>query len=271
MLVAENYKKKILAEKNITFIGETMNSLELHKKKKGKLLIKSKVPIRTKEDLALVYTPGVAEVSQAIAADKRKVYDYTIKRNAVAVVTDGSAVLGLGNIGPEAALPVMEGKCVLFKELGKIDAFPICLATQDSKEIISIVKNISPTFAGINLEDISAPRCFEIEEALQDIGIPVFHDDQHGTAVVIHAALVNAAKVVGKKIEELRVVINGAGAAGISIAKLLTCFEINPHVCTSVKDVIVCDTKGAIYDGRPVDNVHKEWVAKRKRAHERHG
>ncbi len=237
-------------------------ALELHRKKKGKLAVRPKVKIKTRQDLSLAYTPGVADVSLAIAEDKKKVYDYTIKRNTVAVVTDGSAVLGLGNIGPEAALPVMEGKCVLFKELAGIDAFPICLDTQDTAEIIKTIKNIAPVFAGINLEDIAAPRCFEIEAALQGIGIPVFHDDQHGTAIVIHAALTNAAKVVGKKIEELKVVVNGAGAAGISVAKLLTCFEISEHVCTSVKDAILCDSKGIIYDGREVDNKYKEELAK---------
>lgn len=238
------------------------DALALHRKKKGKLAVKSKVPLKTQQDLSLAYTPGVAEVCLAIANDKKAVYDYTMKRNTVAVVTDGSAVLGLGNIGPEAALPVMEGKCVLFKELAKVDAFPICLATQDSEEIIRTIKNIAPAFGGINLEDIAAPRCFEIEAALQDLGIPVFHDDQHGTAIVIHAALTNAAKVVGKKIEELKVVINGAGAAGISIAKLLTCFEISEHVCTSVKEVIICDSKGIIHEGRQLDNRFKEELAK---------
>jgi len=243
-------------------MGLKEDALALHRKKKGKLAVKSKVPLKTMQDLSLAYTPGVAEVSNEIARNKKAVYDYTMKRNAVAVVTDGSAVLGLGNIGPEAALPVMEGKCILFKELAKIDAFPICLATQDNTEIIKTIRNIAPGFGGINLEDITAPRCFEIEAALQDLGIPVFHDDQHGTAIVIHAALTNAAKAVGKKIEELKVVINGAGAAGISVAKLLTCFEISEHVCTSVKDVIICDSKGIIYEGREMDNRYKEELAK---------
>ena len=238
------------------------DALALHKKRKGKLAVKSKVPLKTMQDLSLAYTPGVAEVCLAIAADKKTVYDYTMKRNTVAVVTDGSAVLGLGNIGPEAALPVMEGKSILFKELARVDAFPICLATQNNDEIIKTIKAIAPAFGGINLEDIASPRCFEIEAALQDLGIPVFHDDQHGTAIVIHAALTNAAKVVGKKIEELKVVINGAGAAGISIAKLLTCFEISEHVCTSVKEVIICDSKGTIYEGRELDNKFKEELAK---------
>ena len=243
-------------------MGLKEDALEFHRKKKGKLAVKSKVPIKTRQDLSLAYTPGVAEVSMAIAGNKRLVYDYTIKRNSVAVVTDGSAVLGLGNIGPEAAMPVLEGKAVLFKELAKIDAFPLCLDTQDTQAIIDTVKRIAPGFGGVNLEDIAAPRCFDVEAALQDIGIPVFHDDQHGTAIVMHAALVNAAKVVGKKIENLSVVVNGAGAAGLSIAKLLTCFEISEHVCTSVKDVILCDTKGAIYEGRELDNKYKEDIAK---------
>lgn len=237
-------------------------TLALHRKKKGKLSIKSKIPLKTRNDLSLAYTPGVAEVSLAIANDKKTVYDYTIKKNSVAVISDGSAVLGLGNIGPEAALPVMEGKCVLFKELGDIDAFPLCLATQDTEEIIKTVRHVAPVFAGINLEDISAPRCFEIEERLQDVGIPVFHDDQHGTAIVIHAALVNAAKATGRKIEDLKVVVNGSGAAGLTIAKLLTCFEINPKVCTSVRDLILCDTKGPIYEGRDLDNKYKIEIAK---------
>ena len=240
-------------------MGLKEETLELHRKKKGKISIKSKVSVKTRYDLSLAYTPGVAAISEAIAANKSSVYEYTIKGNAVAVVSDGSAVLGLGNIGPEAALPVMEGKCVLFKELGGVDAFPICLATQDTQEIIKTIKHIAPVFAGINLEDIAAPRCFEIEEALQSLGIPVFHDDQHGTAVVIHAALTNAAKVVGKKIEDLTVVVNGAGAAGITIANLLTCFEVNPNVCTSVKDVIVCDSKGIIHGD--VDNIYKKRLA----------
>ncbi len=237
------------------------DALDLHKKHTGKLEVKSKIPVENSETLSLVYTPGVADVSSTIAKDKKMVYDYTIKRNTIGVVTDGSAVLGLGNIGPEAALPVMEGKALLFKELAGVDAFPICLATQDTEEIIKTVKYLAPVFGGINLEDISAPRCFEIERALQDIGIPVFHDDQHGTAIVIHAALVNASKLVGKKIEDLKVVINGAGAAGLSVASLLGCFEISKNVCTSVKDIIICDTKGTIYEGRELNNKYKENVA----------
>ena len=237
-------------------------ALKLHKENKGKLATKSKIKVATKHDLSLVYTPGVADVCREIAANKNYVYDYTMKSNCVAVVTDGSAVLGLGNIGAEASLPVMEGKCVLFKELADIDAFPICLKTQDDKEIINIVKNISPVFGGINLEDIAAPRCFGIEEALLDLGIPVMHDDQHGSAIVILAALINACKVVGKQLEELKVVINGAGAAGTAVAKLLLCSGIGKNICTPVKDIIVCDSKGIIYDGRPDLNEYKKKMAK---------
>ncbi len=236
-------------------------ALSLHKTNKGKISTKSKLKISA-ENLGLVYTPGVAEVCREIASDKSRIYDYTIKSNSVAVVTDGSAVLGLGNIGPEASLPVMEGKCVLFKELAGIDAFPICLGTQDENEIIKIVKNISTSFGGINLEDISAPRCFAIEEALLDMGIPVMHDDQHGSAIVILAALMNAAKVVGKNIEDLKVVVNGAGAAGTAVTKLLLCLSIDKKICTSVKEIIVCDSKGIIYDGRGNLDKYKEQMAK---------
>ena len=237
-------------------------ALRLHRINKGKLATKSKVNVNTKEDLSLVYTPGVAEVCREIAANKNSVYEYTMKANAVAVVTDGSAVLGLGNIGAEASLPVMEGKCVLFKELANIDAFPICIKTQEDKEIISIVKNIAPAFGGINLEDISAPRCFTIEEALLDIGIPVMHDDQHGSAIVILAALMNATKVVDKMIDDLKVVINGAGAAGTAVTKLLLCLGIDKTICTSVKEIVLCDSKGIIYDGRADLNEFKAQMAK---------
>jgi|TARA_Y100000310_G_scaffold127024_1_gene126050 malate dehydrogenase (oxaloacetate-decarboxylating) len=232
--------------------------LKLHKDNKGKLEVRSKVSVKTKEDLSKVYTPGVAEVSEAIFKDKKKVYDYTMKSNSVAVLTDGSSVLGLGNIGPEAALPVMEGKCILFKEMADVDAFPICLDTQDEKEIINIAKNIAPGFGGINLEDISAPKCFEIEESLQDLGIPVMHDDQHGTAIVVLAALINAAKVVNKKIEDLKVVVNGVGSAGTAITKLLLCIDIDKKICTPVKEIILCDSKGIIYEGRlDLDEIKK--------------
>jgi malate dehydrogenase (oxaloacetate-decarboxylating) len=238
-------------------------SLEEHRRKRGKLEIVSKFPLKTKEDLSIAYTPGVAAVSSHIAGDKDSAYEYTIKGNSVAVVTDGSAVLGLGNIGPQAALPVMEGKCILFKKFAGIDAYPICLDTQDADDIVAIVKRISPGFAGINLEDISAPKCFEIERKLQDIGIPVFHDDQHGTAVVVLAALINAAKLAGKSFEYLRIVISGAGAAGTAVANLLTCFGMDEKVCRKVSDVILVDTKGIIYEGRKGLNPVKADIAKR--------
>lgn len=197
-------------------------SLNLHKKYKGKIEIKSKVSIKNRNDLSIAYTPGVAEVCKLIAKDKKAVYTHTIKANTVAVISDGSAVLGLGNIGPEAAIPVMEGKCALFKSFANIDAFPICLKTQDTEEIIKTIKNIAPVFGGINLEDISAPRCFEIEERLKkELDIPVFHDDQHGTAIVVLSGIINALKFVKKDIENVKVVINGAGAAALAIAKLL--------------------------------------------------
>lgn len=238
------------------------DALNLHREKRGKLEIKSKVPVMTKDDLTLAYTPGVAEVCKEIAANKEKVFEYTIKSNSVAVVSDGSAVLGLGNIGPEAGIPVMEGKAILFKEFANIDAFPICLNTQDPDEIVSIVKNISPVFGGINLEDISAPRCFEIEEKLQDIGIPVFHDDQHGTAIVVSAALMNASKVVGKDISRLKVVINGAGSAGMAVARLLLCLGIDEYLCKPVGEIILCDSAGIIYNGRPGLNGTKTEIAR---------
>ena len=237
-------------------------ALKLHKEKKGKLEVISKVDINNKDDLSLVYTPGVAEVCKAISEDKSTVYDYTIKNDTVAVVTDGSAVLGLGNIGPEAALPVMEGKCALLKKFAGINGFPICLNTQDAKEIIKIVKNIAPVFGAINLEDISAPRCFEIENSLQDIGIPVMHDDQHATAIIVFAAMINSAKVVGKEIEDLKVAVNGAGAAGSAVVKMLLCMNIDKNVCTAVKDVILCDSKGIIYEGRDNLDDSKTKLAK---------
>ncbi|NOQ37345.1 NAD-dependent malic enzyme [archaeon] len=232
------------------------HSLDAHIKARGKISINPKMPIFTKEDLSIAYTPGVAAPSKAIHEDPGKAYDYTSKGNLVAVVTDGSAVLGLGNIGPLAAMPVMEGKAVLFRCFGKVDAIPICLNTQDTEEIITTVKNIAPTFGGINLEDISAPRCFEIERRLKkDLDIPVFHDDQHGTAIVLLAALVNASKVVGKNIYDMNIVISGAGAAGSAIARILLDY--------SAKDVILCDTKGAIFEGREDGmNPEKEELAK---------
>ena len=233
-------------------------SIKLHTKIKGKLEIISKIPIKTKHDLSLAYTPGVAGVCKEIAKDKTKAYNLTIKGNSVAVVSDGSAVLGLGNIGPEAALPVMEGKAVLFKEYANIDAIPLCLDTQNSNEIISIIKAIAPNYAGINLEDISAPRCFEIEEKLQDLGIPVFHDDQHGTAIVLLAGMLNALKLTGKKITNISVVINGAGAAGTAIANLLRCVGYDDNICEPVKDIIICDSKGIICKERKDLNDEKK-------------
>ncbi len=188
----------------------------------GKIVVNNKVPLKTRDDLSMAYTPGVARVCMAIHNEPENAYKLTIKRNMVAVVTDGTAVLGLGNIGPEAALPVMEGKAMLFKEFGKVDAFPICLATQDTEEIIKACKNIAPVFGGINLEDISAPRCFEIEERLKkEMDIPVFHDDQHGTAVVVLAALINSLKIVKKQMGDLKVIVSGVGAAGVACSKIL--------------------------------------------------
>lgn len=214
-------------------------ALILHEKWRGKLETVSKTPVKTREDLSLAYTPGVAEPCKVIAKDKEAAYTYTWKSNTVAVVSDGSAVLGLGNIGPHAAMPVMEGKAVLFKEFGGVNAVPICLDTQDTEEIIKAVTYLAPGFGGINLEDISAPRCFEIEERLKEIlDIPVFHDDQHGTAIVVLAGIINALKVVGKKKEDCRVVVNGAGSAGVAITKLLLTYGF-PHV-------IMCDKVGII-------------------------
>lgn len=238
-------------------------SLELHRQMQGKLRVESRLYVRTKEQLSLLYSPGVAEPCRAIHANPESVYDFTIKGNTVAIVSDGSAVLGLGNIGAKAAIPVMEGKALLFKRFANIDAFPICLDTQDTDEIVRTVKNIAPVFGGINLEDIAAPRSFEVEARLQDLGIPVFHDDQHGTAVVVLAGLVNAAKVLGKSMFNLKVVINGAGAAGIAIAKLLRCVEDAPHSsCIAVKEVILCDTKGIIHAGRTdLNDAKKEMLA----------
>ena len=215
-------------------------ALELHEKWNGKLDTVSKVQVKTREDLALAYTPGVAEPCKVIAKDPEAAYRYTIKSNTVAVVSDGSAVLGLGNIGPLAAMPVMEGKAVLFKEFGGINAFPICLDTQDTEEIIETVVRIAPAFGGINLEDISAPRCFEIEERLKKLlNIPVFHDDQHGTAIVVLARIINALKVTGKKKEDCRVVVNGAGSAGVAITKLLLNYGF-PHITMCDKTGMLC-------------------------------
>ncbi len=214
-------------------------ALRLHEQNRGKLSVTGKLPLETGEELSLVYTPGVAAPCREIAKDPEAVYRYTIKGNLVAVVTDGSAVLGLGNIGPRAAMPVMEGKAALFRRFAGIDAIPICLDTQDTDEIIATVKNLAPTFGGINLEDIAAPRCFEIEQRLQQlVDIPVFHDDQHGTAIVTTAALLNAAKVVGKAVGSLRVVINGAGSAGTAIARMLHRLGVG--------ELVVCDRSGIL-------------------------
>ena len=230
-------------------------SLELHAKKKGKLEIKSKLPLNNKTDLSVAYTPGVAEPCREIAKNPAEVYKYTIKGNSVAVVTNGSAVLGLGNIGAQAALPVMEGKCVLFKKFANIDAYPICLDTQNPKEIIKAVKLIAPGFGGINLEDIKAPDCFEVEEKLEkELDIPVFHDDQHGTAIVTLAALINSLKIVNKKADQIKIIINGAGAAGIAVAKLLLAY--------GVKNIILIDSTGTIYPGREKLNSAKKEIAK---------
>ena len=225
-------------------------SLALHKQLKGKIETGNKVDIKTKEDLSLLYSPGVAQPCREIAANPSTVYDYTIKGNTIAIVSDGSAILGLGNLGALAAIPVMEGKAMLFKKYGGVNAFPICLDTQDTEEIIETVRRMAPVFGGINLEDISAPRCFEIEERLQDLGIPVFHDDQHGTAIVVLAGLINAAKVVGKNLFDLKVVVNGAGAAGVAISKMLKGIGIKDADGMAVKEVIVCDTKGIIHGDR---------------------
>ncbi len=229
-------------------------SIEAHKKYGGKLAITSKMPLETQEDLSIAYTPGVAGPCLRIAENVNLAYEYTFKKNSVAVVSDGSAVLGLGNIGPEASLPVMEGKAVLFKKFADIDAIPIVLSSQDTDSIINAVKCIAPTFGGINLEDISAPRCFEIEKRLkEELNIPVMHDDQHGTAVVALAGLMNAMKVTGKKFEDLRIVISGAGAAGIAIINLL--WKMNVH------DIIMCDSSGIIHKGRSNLTETKQEVA----------
>lgn len=230
-------------------------SLSLHKKHKGKIEVISKVPLTNREELSLAYTPGVAEVSREIGRDAELAYEYTIKGNTVAIVSDGSAILGLGNLGAHAAIPVMEGKAAIFKEFAGIDAFPICVNTQDVEEIIALVKNIAPVFGAVNLEDISAPRCFEIEARLRkELPIPVMHDDQHGTATVVLAGLINALKLRGSSKETVRVVFSGAGAAGTAITKLLLAYGF--------KHFIVCDTQGAIYEGREGMNSEKNALAK---------
>jgi malate dehydrogenase (oxaloacetate-decarboxylating) len=232
-------------------------ALSLHKENRGKIAIRSKIELKDREALGLAYTPGVAEPCKEIHRDKELVWDYTFRGNIIAVVSDGSAVLGLGNIGPEAALPVMEGKCVLFKTFADVDAFPLCLGTQDVDKIVETVKLISPTIGGVNLEDISAPRCFAIEERLKkEADIPIFHDDQHGTAVVVAAAMLNAIKVVDKTLKDIRIVVNGAGAAGMAITNLL--------MSMGAGDVILCDSRGALYEGRSEGmNPYKENIARK--------
>ncbi len=237
-------------------------ALELHERHRGKLEIRSKVPLDTKRDLSRAYTPGVAEVCRAIQKNRDLAYRYTLKGNSVAIVTDGSAVLGLGNIGGYAAIPVMEGKAVLFKKFAGIDAFPICFEHYHS-DLVDEIKNIAPVFGGINLEDIAAPKCFEVEEALQDIGIPVMHDDQHGTAITVLAGVLNACRVTGKSFEDLKIVVCGAGAAGYAISRLLRCIGYSPDVCQRVNNLVVCDTKGIIHRGRKglYDNKYKFILA----------
>ena len=226
-------------------------ALELHKEWKGKISTEAKCEVKTREDLALAYTPGVAEPCKVIHEDPKEAYTYTLKQNTIAVVSDGSAVLGLGNIGPEAAVPVMEGKAVLFKEFGGVNAFPICLKTQDVDEIVETVQRLEPTFGGINLEDISAPRCFEIERRLKEtMNIPVFHDDQHGTAIIVLAGVINSLKLTGKKKEDCRIVVNGSGAAGIAISKLLLRYGF--------RHLVICDSKGII--SRERENLN--WIKK---------
>ncbi|MEJ7893409.1 MAG: NAD-dependent malic enzyme [Solirubrobacteraceae bacterium] len=238
-------------------IGSLDRTFRLHLG--GKIEVTNKVPVKTRDDLSMAYTPGVARVCMAIHEDRDKAFQYTIKRNTVAVVSDGSAVLGLGDIGPEAAMPVMEGKAMLFKEFGGVDAFPICLNTKDPDEIVAAVEAIAPTFGGINLEDISAPRCFEIEDRLKDsLDIPVFHDDQHGTAVVVLAALLNACKLTGRSLSEVRVLVVGLGAAGVAVSRIL--------LASGVREIVGCDSRGALHTGRGDYEDHsmpavKRWFA----------
>lgn len=230
-------------------------ALKVHQEYRGKVEVCSKVPLQDKDDLSVAYTPGVAQPCKEIYEDSEKAYTYTAKGNMVAVVTDGTAVLGLGDIGPKAAIPVMEGKSVLFKQFGGVDAFPICLDTRDTEEIIETVKRIAPMFGGINLEDICAPKCFEIERRLEEeLDIPVFHDDQHGTAIVVTAAMMNALKVVNKKIGDVKVVLNGPGSAGTAIAKML--------MHAGVKHMLICDRKGILWEGREGVAGHKLELAR---------
>jgi malate dehydrogenase (oxaloacetate-decarboxylating) len=241
-------------------------SVDLHAKLHGKLGVRSKVTLASKDDLSLAYTPGVGQVCVEIAKAPGRVFDLTIKHNTVAVVSDGSAILGLGNLGPEAAIPVMEGKAVLFKEFAGVDAFPICLATQDVGEIVAIVRAIAPVFGGINLEDISAPRCFEVEARLQDLGIPVFHDDQHGTAIVTVAALLNALKVTGKNLAESSIVFSGSGASAIACARLIQSFGKLGHMAEA-GDILLCDSKGIVDRSRTDLNPYKRQIAETTNRH----
>lgn len=259
----EEIKKVIEAIDGVEVVNASDRTFLIHLG--GKIEIASKIPLKTRADLSMAYTPGVARVCEAIAKDSEKAFTLTIKKNTVAVVSDGTAVLGLGDIGPAAAMPVMEGKCQLFKEFGEVDAFPICLNTKDPDEIVRIVKNISVGFGGINLEDISAPRCFEIEDRLkEELDIPVFHDDQHGTAVVVLAALINALKIVNKRPEEIKLVVNGVGAAGVACTKIV--------MAAGVKNVIGCDLTGALYKGRTADmNWVKDWYARNTNPNEEKG
>lgn len=247
------------------------DALFLHEKLRGKIGIQNKMNVRTQEDLSLVYSPGVAEPCRKIAENPEDVWKYTIKSNTVAIVTDGSAVLGLGNIGAEASIPVMEGKAMLFKRFAGIDGFPICLNTQDVDEIVETVRRISPVFGGINLEDISAPRSFEVESRLQDLGIPVFHDDQHGTAIVVLAGLLNACKLLKKSLVSMKVVINGSGAAGVAIARLLRCHDIESSACIAVRDIMMVDSKGIISPDRTDLNPVKQEILSYTNAEGRSG
>jgi malate dehydrogenase (oxaloacetate-decarboxylating) len=263
----EEILRAIGSTRGARVLGYVDRTLQMHRG--GKIAQQNKYPLKTRDDLSMAYTPGVARVCQEIAADRSKAFEFTIKRNTVAVVSDGSAVLGLGDIGPEAAMPVMEGKCMLFKEFADVDAFPICLNTRDPDQIVNTVRLMAPTFGGINLEDISAPRCFEIEQRLKDeIDIPVFHDDQHGTAVVTMAALFNALKIVGKNIEDLRVLVVGLGAAGVAVTKMM--------LESGVTHVIGCDRQGALstdredYGSGEMSEI-KRWYAEQSNPEKLHG
>jgi len=253
ILMGQKVVDRVKRIKGVHVLDVTDRTFRIHQQ--GKIEVKNKVPVNTREDLSMVYTPGVARICTAIHEDRERVYQFTIKKNTVAVVTDGTAVLGLGDIGPEAAMPVMEGKAMLFKEFGGVDAFPICLKTKVPKEIVSAVKLIAPGFGGINLEDISAPRCFEIDVQLRkELDIPVFHDDQHGTAAVILAGLINALKIVDKRLEDIRLVVNGLGAAGIASIRLLLSLGVN--------QIIGCDRSGILYKGRKENmNPFKKEIA----------